>query len=552
MSLLQGTGLSLTPSKTFLALFIPLLLVIPGVVGLQISLWTTRRTDTFSQLEKLVLSALISLTSLFILYVGWSVILWDLIGYEYISDFSLFQVVCGYVLHFATAGLVGLLAGSFTYNYYLGNTPGRMYDSWEYLFEQRHEEDDVKIRTVSGLWLKGHVNQVEDDGTIRDLLLDNVEVLVPPEKSVSEEKGAELSSIRPDHEETEKPEINEEDSIDELDSKIDAEFEDDYNLGDSTSTEQLQFLHLEGSEIEAIGQEGDITEGFDEELDGKDRLQRRTGSIASVFGYSSIENWLGTQFNRANSGSGRFLTSLFLMLGLWTMLVYPAPIGEFVGIPPTFLISFITITILTIGSTELLRYDLAFSKPTVVKLLQILSIGALLTISSGAIVYYFAQYSTHLLIGSVIAGSIASIPISLVITRVRHRYTETVSLTVTAVMIACIGLVVPTISGYYLPRAYGQTLIALGVGAGVVLFIERIRIGQAELFQDWPRVLADILAIGVAVSGAVLTIRAISGLLEIAPSSLWGTIFMIIIVAICILLAVGYGKQNTEAQSSHK
>lgn len=535
---LQNAGISLTPSKTLAALFIPLLLIIPGVAGLQVSLWTTRRRNSFSQLERLVLSALISLGSLFVLYAGGSVFLWELIDFNSISNFSLFQVVCGYILHFATAAVVGVLAGTFVYNYYLGNSPGSMYDSWGYLFNRRDEGDKVLVRTSSGLWLEGHVHQVREDGESRDLLLSGVDVHSSLEdQPATQQLEPNRSSNSTSDEDIE---INEDDPFDKIDEEMDEEFKRDYGLMDSNATEQLQFLHLEESEIEAVGQEKSVTEGFDEEVSAKDRLQRRTGSIASTFGYKAMERWLVTQFNRANSERGRVLSSITLILGLWATLTFPAMIGELTGVPPTFITALVSISTFTLGYTEFLRYDLSFAMPRLNSVIWTLLLGVVLAVGSLVLIFIWPQSPTRLLIGGLVAGSLASVPVSLVISQIRYRYTETVSLTVTVVILACIGIAVPIAGGYVLPRAYGQSLILFGVSGGVALFVERIRVGQPGPFEEWPRVLADILAIALAASGAVLIVCAVAGFLKIISVSWWGTIFTAVGAVVCILLTVRY------------
>lgn len=546
MTLLQSAGISLTPSKPLAALFIPLLLIIPGVVGLQISLWTTRRRNSFSQLERLVLSALISLGSLFVLYAGGSVFIWELVDFNSVSSSSLFKVVCGYVLHFATAAVVGALAGSFVYNYYLGNSPGSMYDSWGYLFNRRDEGDRVQVRTTSGLWLVGHVHQVREDGESRDLLLSGVDVHPSIEDQPVTQQSESDQSSNPTNDGG--IDINDDhtfDDFDKIDEEMDKEFKRDYGLEDSNATEKLQFLHLDESKIEAVGQKNSVTEGFDEEVSAKDRLQRRTGSIATVFGYEAIERWLVTQFNRANSERGRLLSSLPLILGLWATLMFPARIGELTGIPPTFVTALVSISAFTLGYTEILQYDFGLIVHRLGTVIRTLLLGVVMAVGSMVVIFIWPQSPTRLLVGGLVAGSLASLPVSLVISQIRYRYIETVSLMVTVVILACIGISVPIVSGHVLPQAYGQSLILLGVSGGIALFVERIRVGQPGPFEEWPRVLADILAIVLAASGAVLIIYTVTGLLQIVSVSLWGIIFTAVGAVVCTLLTVGYRLQTS-------
>lgn len=549
MILLQSTGISLTPSRTLIALFIPLLLIIPGVAGLQVSLWTTRRTDTFSQLERLVLSALISLGSLFLLYVVWSVIRWTPVSYEMISTLSLVAVVCGYILHFATAAFVGVIAGSFAYNYYLGNSPSSMYDSWEYLFTLRNEGDDVKIRTTSGLWLKGHVHQVMNNGTSRDLLLDNVEVLALTETQATQEGEGESASDESGQQDDTQQEISEDDSFEELEAKldeqIDSQLQDYSEVEDARSTKQLQYLHLEGSEIEAIGQNEDITEGFDEEIDAMDRLQRRTGSIASVFGYESLELGLVALFRRANSKWGRLLTSLTFVLTMGITVGFQAPVETIVGVPSTDILTVVAVALLTMVYLEFGQSLLDSGEQNLRRLSKGFAVGTTL-VGFVFIVVSVTRYPMWRSLGAVGAGILAAVPVSSVVNRIRHQYTQTISVTTTVIILACIGIAVPAISGHTIPPTYGQTLIGLGVCAGIVLFIERIRTGQPEPFQEWPRVLADILAIGFAVSATVLLIRAVSRFSNLGSGSPWGAVSTLLGAGIFTVLAVGYGREVRE------
>lgn len=388
-----------------------------------------------------------------------------------------------------------------------------------------------------------------NNGTSRDLLLDNVEVLALTETQATQEGEGESASDESGQQDDTQQEISEDDSFEELEAKldeqIDSQLQDYSEVEDARSTKQLQYLHLEGSEIEAIGQNEDITEGFDEEIDAMDRLQRRTGSIASVFGYESLELGLVALFRRANSKWGRLLTSLTFVLTMGITVGFQAPVETIVGVPSTDILTVVAVALLTMVYLEFGQSLLDSGEQNLRRLSKGFAVGTTL-VGFVFIVVSVTRYPMWRSLGAVGAGILAAVPVSSVVNRIRHQYTQTISVTTTVIILACIGIAVPAISGHTIPPTYGQTLIGLGVCAGIVLFIERIRTGQPEPFQEWPRVLADILAIGFAVSATVLLIRAVSRFSNLGSGSPWGAVSTLLGAGIFTVLAVGYGREVRE------
>lgn len=165
------------------SLLLPLVFLAPGVPALRLKRWAARRSGRPPRFQLAVYGTLLAATSLLTLYLGVSWFEWRPIGTSWIDDLSLYQQILLFVLHFALTLVYGALFGEVKYNYYTGNKPRDLYDSWDYAFEHVFQSGDVILKTTSGTWVHGEVVQSGSSDETRDLLFESARVLDPRETS---------------------------------------------------------------------------------------------------------------------------------------------------------------------------------------------------------------------------------------------------------------------------------------------------------------------------------------------------------------------------------
>lgn len=166
----------------FRSLLLPILFLAPGIPALRARRWAARREGSPSRLQAVVYGTLLSTASLVTVYVALSVYAWQPLTAEHI-DFTAPTFFTLLPIHFVITAVYGLIAGEFQYNYYTGNRPRDLYDSWDFAFEKVCEQEDVLVKTTGGTWVSGRVVQHGSSAGTRDLLLGSAQLVDPADSA---------------------------------------------------------------------------------------------------------------------------------------------------------------------------------------------------------------------------------------------------------------------------------------------------------------------------------------------------------------------------------
>jgi hypothetical protein len=349
----QAGGFSFSPGTSLIALFIPLLLVVPGLVAIRLGLWTARRENPFTQLETLVVSALVSLASLFLIYVGFSIWLWQPAVSDNLQGQSLPWYVIGYCIHMLVAAAIGMALGSFAYNYLLDNEARSRYDPWQYVFRQLTDSATIEVRTTSGLWIQGHLTKAEESMGTRDLLLTSADVLNhTPESGHQEVANEDIEVLDADAASTDSESTGSGDLRDQsvpsestdnkgiedwedIDNSLDREFKADEEVKAALDDDSAGYIQLDGSAIEAVrvpdGPAVNTDEVY-EELSDADRVHKRATLLGDEFGYFIIENRLRTYFAGLNRAASRWAITGLLWVAMLVVTFSSVGIFEIDGV----------------------------------------------------------------------------------------------------------------------------------------------------------------------------------------------------------------------------
>lgn len=519
----QAGGFSFSPGTSLIALFIPLLLIVPGLVAVRTGLWTARRENPFTQLETLVVSALVSLASLLLIYIGFSVWLWKPAVLDNLQGQSLPWYIAGYCIHIVVTAAIGIAVGSFAYNYLLDNEARSRYDPWQYVFRQLTNSATIEVRTASGLWIRGHLTKAEASTGTRDLLLTSATVLGHTPEDTQQERpgdtaqfdeeaastGSALTKVNDRDDQSAQAEDADSEGIDweNIDNSLDEEFKTDEEVKNALKNDSAGYLQLDGSAIEAVqvpdGPAVNTDEVY-EELSDADRVHKRAALLGEEFGYFIIEDLLRNSLAGLNRGASRWAVTGFLWIAILAVTFGSVGILESDSLPGMHRAALAWIGLLTgISMTELLRYHRG--TPMQWRNLPV-NIGALtLFIASAAVVEWWVvgEWAVVVDIAIIVIGLLGGVTVGTVLHHLRDEYTATVALAVTAVTTILLASVSVHAFSVSITPVFGQTLVLVGVASLFGLFCERIRVGQAGAYEDWATVLADIIstALGVVAAG---------------------------------------------------
>ena len=527
----QAGGFSFSPQTSLIALFIPLLLIVPGLVAVRLGLWTARRENPFTQLETLVMSALVSLCSLLLMYVGFSVWLWEPVVLDNLQGQSLPWYITGYLIHIVAAAVLGMTIGSFAYNYLLDNEARSRYNPWQYVFRQLIDSATIEVRTASGIWIRGHLTKAEESTGTRDLLLTSATVLhdtlegdrkkAPNENiGISEEGEVPIDSESTDaeniHHQPDPVEKGKKGGIDNwkhIDNSLDEEFKTNDKVRDALDNDSAGYIQLDGTAIEAVrvpdGPSVNTNEIY-EELSDSDRVHKRTALLGREFGYFIIEDRLRNLIVRLNRAASRWIITGLLWATMLAVTLGSAgviEVGSMLGSHQAILSWLGLLTGVSI--VELLRYYL--DTPIEWRGIPI-SVGVLTPFIVGvALVEWWVvrDWPSVFNIISATVGLLGGITIGTVVHHLRNQYTATAALAVTAIIAVQMAFVSAYAFGAGMTPTFGRPFVVVGFASTFGLFCERIRIGKAGAYEDWATVLADTVATCLGISAAGLGIWSV-------------------------------------------
>lgn len=136
------------------ALLFPILFIAPGQLALRSALWAARLRDTLSRLQKVVYSVALSTVSVFVLYLGLSLLRWDVLSPG--DSIPFWTFVVSVPVHFILTAVIGVITGAFIHNYVETGRGLDEIDNWEFALS-RYDDDEVIVRTCGGKEVRGEV-----------------------------------------------------------------------------------------------------------------------------------------------------------------------------------------------------------------------------------------------------------------------------------------------------------------------------------------------------------------------------------------------------------
>ena len=566
-SLGQAAGFSFSAGNSLIALFIPLLLIVPGLVAVRLGLWTARRENPFTQLEMLVLSALVSLASLFFIYVGFSIWLWQPAVSDNLQGQSLPWYVIGYCIHLLVAAATGMALSSFAYNYLLDNEARSRYDPWQYVFRQLTDPATIEVRTSSGLWIQGHLAKAEESTGTRDLLLTSANVLSHTRESNSQEIVNENITVpeedraSTDSESTGAGDLHDQsvpsesdnskgiESWENIDNSLDEEFKTNEEVQAALDDDSAGYIQLDGSSIEAVrvpDSPAVNTNEVYEELSDDDRVHKRAAQLGDEFGYFIIENRLRNFSRGLNRAAPRWAITVLLWVSMLVVTLSSVGIIEIDAMLGRHQAVLAWIGLITgISTVELLRYY--WDSPIRWRNIPV-GVGTLTPfIASIALVEWWVVggWEIGFDIASIVAGLLGGITVGTVLHHLRDEYTATAAFAVTVMTSILLAFMSISSFGVDINSILGQSFFLLGAASALGLFCERIRVGKAGAYEDWATVLADTVALFLGIGAAGLGIWSI-GIATTSGQSAYPTAVMIGFIAVLAGGAAlhGVGKED--------
>lgn len=257
---MDGVVLQNAGNVLFRSLLLPILFLAPGIPALRARRWAARREGTPPRLQAVVYGTLLSTASLVTIYAALSLWAWKPLTADSIKFTApvLFTLL---PIHFLITAVYGLFAGEFQYNYYTGNRPRDLYDSWDFAFEQVCEQDDVLVKTTGGTWVSGRVVQHGSSTGTRDLLLSSAQLVDPADSANTTVVPENEPEVRPLYGSpgtflvgdppADRPEISDEtERTEEVD--MDAVFDDSGDTSESASEETSNYVYVNEPDIETV------------------------------------------------------------------------------------------------------------------------------------------------------------------------------------------------------------------------------------------------------------------------------------------------------------
>lgn len=181
-----------------LTFFYLVLLIVPGIIGIDIYFRRSKKRDNFGRLRAVVYSVFLGLLSLVTLYIltpiyfglitNLSDDISDLIGLVTASEIfnlSLANIVSIYMIHFILAVLIGYGVGLLDDKVLNRNEVNDRRDPWTYTFsEVAGDEERIRVVTDDGDVFEGAWNERAWSKTQSDLYLEEVEQISPSVEEV--------------------------------------------------------------------------------------------------------------------------------------------------------------------------------------------------------------------------------------------------------------------------------------------------------------------------------------------------------------------------------
>ncbi|WP_257300243.1 DUF6338 family protein [Haloarchaeobius sp. FL176] len=164
-----------------------ILLVVPGLLGLELYYRFSKKTESLSRIQWIVYSSLLSISSLLLIYITTPhhfefinsssaniVGAWNIATETEISELSVSALVSFYVLHIFAAGTAGLLIGIVDNKViHRGESLDRR-EPWHYAFDLvPNDQEAVEVIMEDQTVIEGRYNEAAWDESRRELFLDD-------------------------------------------------------------------------------------------------------------------------------------------------------------------------------------------------------------------------------------------------------------------------------------------------------------------------------------------------------------------------------------------
>lgn len=281
-----SVGVSLV--RTFL---FPILFLTPGLLALRVALWTARLGNVLSRLQKVAYSVVLSTASVFVMYLGWSLLRWELLSPDDTVPFWTFVVAVP--VHLLLTGLIGVTAGASIHNYVETGRRLDETDNWEFALS-RYSDDEVVVRTCGGKEVQGELvdtavfDQEEgleasrsDDSRLETTGLDTSEGILLTDPSAADtestEKVEEMYDDDDDGTGTESGERDDKEQSTEQDEWSESATDDTGAL--RLTDEDTNYAYFPREDVEAILFLDKLTDEKEPRVSRDDRAQEFLGNV---------------------------------------------------------------------------------------------------------------------------------------------------------------------------------------------------------------------------------------------------------------------------------
>ncbi|GAA0469778.1 DUF6338 family protein [Halococcus dombrowskii] len=148
-------------------LIYPVLLILPGLIGLKIYLRTAGAVNDFSRLDAIIFSLGISVASVLAMYAVYGIILMHPPTFNDVQFNSLPLLMGLYLIHFVVSCLIGWLLG----RCYDSEGNGPREELWDFIFEELFTDSQIRVVKPNGSQIEGNIQITGDSPQSRDLIL---------------------------------------------------------------------------------------------------------------------------------------------------------------------------------------------------------------------------------------------------------------------------------------------------------------------------------------------------------------------------------------------
>jgi hypothetical protein len=166
---LVGSMVDISPFATNLIL--PILLLLPGLLGLKVFLYRADRVDAYSRLDAIIYSIGISIVSFLLLYGAYGLYLWSFPTFQDVQFSSLPLLIGLYLGHVGVSSALGYVAGRVSNRRDSGGRDTTRKEIWDYAFDEIYSDSRVRVFTNAGSEIEGTVVRAGQPLQSRDLIL---------------------------------------------------------------------------------------------------------------------------------------------------------------------------------------------------------------------------------------------------------------------------------------------------------------------------------------------------------------------------------------------